>query len=103
MKAFCRSSRALALGIPLVMFASNAFAAGTGMPWEAPIDSVVMSIAGPVLKGALTLLIIGAGIAMANSSNAGVQKFASLIFGGSIAGAVILFLGMFNVGAGALI
>jgi hypothetical protein len=37
------------------------------------------------------------------SSNAGVQKFAGLIFGGSIAGAVLVFLGIFNIGAGALI
>jgi type IV secretory pathway VirB2 component (pilin) len=103
MKAFYRSSRAMALAIPMMILASNAYAADTGMPWEAPIDLVVGSISGPVLKGAVTLLIIGAGIAMANSSNAGVQKFASLIFGGSIAGAVLLFLGIFNIGAGALI
>jgi type IV secretion system protein TrbC len=103
MKAFYRSSRVAALASSLVMLASNAHAAGTAMPWEAPLDLVVSSISGPVLKGVLTLLIIGAGITMANSSNAGVQKFAALIFGGSIAGAVLMFLGMFNVGTGALI
>jgi type IV secretion system protein TrbC len=100
MKAFYRAA---ALSIPMIAVASVAHAAGTGMPWEAPVESVSSSIAGPVLKWALTLLIIGAGIAMANSSNAGVQKFAQLIFGGSIAGAAVFFLGMFNVGAGALI
>lgn len=100
MKSFYR---ALALSIPMIAVASMAHAAGTGMPWEAPIESVTSSISGPVLKGALTLLIIGAGIAMANSSNAGVQKFAALIFGGSIAGAFLFFLGFFNVGSGALI
>lgn len=103
MKAFYRSSRVAALAVPLMILASNAQAAATGMPWENPIEMVVGSISGPVLKGALTLLIIGAGIAMANSSNAGVQKFATLIFGGSIAGAVLIFLGIFNIGAGALI
>jgi len=103
MKAFYRSARVLALSVSMIAVASMAHAAGTGMPWEAPVTSVSSSIAGPVLKGVLTLLIIGAGIAMANSSNAGVQKFASLIFGGSIAGAVAFFLGFFNVGAGALI
>lgn len=100
MKSFYR---ALALSIPMIAVASMAHAAGTGMPWEAPVDSVTSSIAGPVLKGALTLLIISAGITMGMSSNAGVQKFAGLIFGGSIAGAVAFFLGFFNVGAGALI
>lgn len=103
MKALYRSSRVAALAVSLMVLASKAHAAATGMPWEAPIDLVVGSISGPVLKGALTLLIIGAGIAMAQSSNAGVQKFAGLIFGGSIAGAVLLFLGVFNIGAGAMI
>lgn len=100
MKAFYR---AVALSIPMIAVATVSHAAGTGMPWEAPVDSVSSSIAGPVLKAAITLLIIGAGIAMANSSNAGVQKFAQLIFGASIAGAVAFFLGFFNVGSGALI
>jgi type IV secretion system protein TrbC len=100
MKAFYRAA---ALSIPMIAVASMAHAAGTGMPWEAPVESVVSSITGPVLKGAMALLIVSAGIAMAMSSNAGVQKFATLIFGGSIAGAFLFFLGFFNVGAGALI
>ena len=103
MKRVFKTWRPMTLALPAIFAANSAMAAATGMPWEAPIDLVVGSISGPVLKGALTLLIIGAGIAMANSSNAGVQKFATLIFGGSIAGAVLLFLGVFNVGAGALI
>jgi type IV secretion system protein TrbC len=103
MKSFCRSSRAAVLAVPLMILATKAHASATGMPWENPLDMVVGSISGPVLKGALTLLIISAGIAMAMSSNAGVQKFAGLIFGGSIAGAVLVFLGIFNIGAGALI
>ena len=100
MKAFYRAA---VLSIPMIAVASMAHAAGSGLPWEAPIDSVTASITGPVLKGALTCLIVGSGIAMANSSSAGVQKFAQLIFGASIAGAFAFFLGFFNVGAGALI
>lgn len=103
MKAFYRSSRVSALAATLVILASEAHAAGSGMPWEAPVGMVETSITGPVLKAAVSLLVVGAGIATAMSSSAGVQKFTGLIFGGSIAGAFLMFLGVFNIGAGALI
>lgn len=103
MKSAFRNYRALALAIPLMMIPQIAFAAFTGMPWETPVESVTNSIAGPVLKAAMTLFIIGAGIAFARSADAGVQKFTGLIFGGSIAGAVLFMLGFFKIGAGALI
>ena len=103
MKAFYRSSRVATVAASLMILASEAQAASTGMPWENPLSLIEGSITGPVLKVAVSLLVVSAGLAMAMSSSAGIQKFAGLIFGASIAGAFVLFLGMFNIGAGALI
>ena len=103
MKAFRRSLRASALATSLMFLAHEAHAAATTMPWETPINTVGNSITGPVLKVVVSLLVVGSGIAMANSSSAGVQSFARLLFGASTAGAVALFLGFFNIGSGALI
>jgi type IV secretory pathway VirB2 component (pilin) len=103
MKAFKNSAKALAWAVPLVLAAASAQAAGTGIPWEAPITSVTSSITGIVLTSVLSLLVVGAGVAMAMSSSQGVQRFSQLIMGGSTAAGFLFFLGWFGAGAGAMI
>lgn len=103
MKSFLTSIRPFAGAVPLILLANSALAGGTGMPWEAPAEQVTNSISGPVLQLVMTLLVIGAGVAFARSADAGIQKFAGIIFGGSIAGAFLFFTGLFGIGAGALI
>jgi type IV secretion system protein VirB2 len=103
MKSFKNSVKALAWAVPLVLAATAAEAAGTGIPWEAPITSVTSSITGIVLTSVLSLLVVGAGVAMAMSSSQGVQRFSQLIMGGSTAAGFLFFLGWFGAGAGAMI
>lgn len=103
MKKAFRSVKAAALSLPFILMAEAAMAAGGNMPWEAPVGDVEASITGPVLSSILALAIVGSGIAMTQSSSSGVQSFARLIFGGSIAAAGAFFLGLFGVGSGALL
>ena len=46
------------------MTASQAYASGSGMPWEGPLEQVVDSITGPVARAAAVIAIIIAGIAI---------------------------------------
>jgi type IV secretion system protein VirB2 len=103
MKTLKKSVKAVTWAVPLALIATAAEAAGTGIPWEAPITSVTSSITGIVLTSVLSLLVVGAGVAMAMSSSQGVQRFSQLIMGGSTAAGFLFFLGWFGAGAGAMI
>lgn len=104
MKNAFRSAKAAILSLPYILAAQAAMAGvGGGLPWETPVDTVEASITGPVLGSAIALCIVGSGIAMTQSSSAGVQSFARLIFGASIAGGGAMLMGLFNIGAGALL
>lgn len=103
MKTLFKSVKSTILSLPYILAAQAAMAGGSGMPWETPVDGVEASITGPVLGSVIALAIVGSGIAMTQSSSSGVQSFARLIFGGSIAGAGAFFMGLFGIGAGALL
>jgi type IV secretion system protein VirB2 len=92
-----------ALGASLV--ASKAWAAGSGMPWEQPLQQVLESIQGPVAKIVAVLIIISTGLALAFGETAGgFRKLIQIIFGLSIAfAASSFFLSFFSFGGGALI
>lgn len=51
-----------------------ALAAGTGMPWESPIDDVLQSLTGPVVKAMGIIAIVGFGIAFAYSEGGSASK-----------------------------
>jgi type IV secretion system protein VirB2 len=55
------------LTLALVLLASQAHAAGTGMPWEAPLQQIIDSITGPVAQaiGILAIVTTGLGFAFA--------------------------------------
>ena len=80
-----------------------AYAAGSGMPWEDPLDQILSSITGPVAKVLGTFAIIGSGIGMAFSEGgSSVRKFVYMIFGLSIAfTAASFFLPLFGFAGGA--
>lgn len=80
-----------------------AHAAGTGMPWEGPLDQILNSLTGPVAKVIGTLAILGSGIGMALSEGgSSVRKFVFVIFGLSIAfTAASFFLPLFGFAGGA--
>ncbi len=92
------------LGLGLTI-ASGAQAAGTGMPWEQPLQQVLDSVQGPVAKIIAVIIIIVTGLTLAFGETAGgFRKLIQIIFGLSIAfAASSFFLSFFSFGGGALI
>ena len=69
-----------------------AHAAGTGMPWEGPIQQFLDSITGPVVQTGAILAIIGLGLALAFGAGGGVLRQAmGIMFGLSLAFAATSF------------
>ena len=93
---------AAALGLAL---AATAQAAGTGMPWEEPLQQVLESVQGPVAKIVAVIIIIVTGLTLAFGETAGgFRKLIQIIFGLSIAfAASSFFLSFFSFGGGALV
>ena len=101
-------SRFYAAAVGLVaslLVATSAQAAGTGMPWEAPLQSVLDSVQGPVAKIMAVIVIIATGLALAfGESSGGFRRLIQIVFGLSIAfAASSFFLSFFSFGGGALI
>ena len=92
----------LALG---VMLAGSAQAAGSGMPWEQPLQQVLESVQGPVAKIVAVIIIITTGLTLAFGETAGgFRRLIQIVFGLSIAFvASSFFLSFFSFGGGALI
>ena len=93
-----------ALGFALT-FATNAQAAGSGMPWEQPLQRVLESVQGPVAKIVAVIVIITTGLTLAfGESSGGFRRLIQIVFGLSIAfAASSFFLSFFSFGGGALI
>ena len=95
---------AAAIAVSLVL-ASRASAAGTGMPWEQPLQQVLDSIQGPVAKIMAVAVIVLTGLTLAFGETAGgFRRLIQIVFGLSIAfAASSFFLSFFSFGGGALI
>ena len=93
-----------AIGLALVA-AGAAQAAGSGMPWEQPLQQVLESVQGPVAKIVAVIIIIVTGLTLAFGETAGgFRKLIQIVFGLSIAfAASSCFLAGFSFGGGALI
>lgn len=81
-----------------------AFAAGSGMPWEEPLQQILESVQGPVAKIVAVIIIIITGLALAfGETSGGFRKLIQIVFGLSIAfAASSFFLSFFSFGGGAL-
>jgi type IV secretion system protein VirB2 len=106
--AFCPWARRpglLAAGALTILLAAQAQAAGSGMPWEEPLQKVLESVQGPVAKIIAVIIIITTGLTLAFGETAGgFRKLIQIIFGLSIAfAASSFFLSFFSFGGGALI
>ena len=88
-----------------VLLTQPAFAAGSSMPWEDPLQTVLESIEGPVVKVIAVIIIIFTGITLAfGDTSGGARRFMQIIFGLSIAfAASSFFLSFFSFGGGALV
>jgi type IV secretion system protein VirB2 len=88
-----------------MMLAPAARASGSSMPWEAPLQSILQSIEGPVAKIIAVIIIIATGLTLAfGDTGGGFRKLIQIVFGLSIAfAASSFFLSFFSFGGGALI
>ena len=89
----------------VVLTISAAHAAGSGMPWEAPLQRVLESVQGPVAKIVAVIIITVTGISLAfGDTSGGFRRMVQVVFGLSIAfAASSFFLSFFSFGGGALI
>ncbi len=87
------------------LLTAPAYAAGSQMPWEAPLQKVLDSVEGPVAKIIAVIIIITTGLTLAfGDSSGGFRKLIQIIFGLSIAfAASSFFLSFFSFGGGALV
>jgi type IV secretion system protein VirB2 len=100
--------RLAAAGVSLGLvfgIAGAAHAAGSGMPWEEPLQQVLESVQGPVAKIIAVIIIIVTGLTLAFGETAGgFRRLIQIVFGLSIAfAASSFFLSFFSFGGGALI
>lgn len=82
-----------------------AFAAGSNMPWEAPLQSILDSVQGPVAKIIAVIVIIVTGLSLAfGDTSGGFRRLIQIVFGLSIAfAASSFFLTFFSFAGGALV
>jgi len=94
----------MSLGVASLL-AAPAYAAGSGMPWEGPLDQILQSIEGPVARIVAVIIITLTGLMLAfGETSGGMRKLIQIVFGLSIAfAATSFFLTFFSFGGGALI
>jgi len=87
-----------------LMLATPARAAGSSMPWEAPLEAILQSIEGPVAKIIAVIIIIVTGLTLAfGDTSGGFRRLIQIVFGISIAfAASSFFLSFFSFGGGAV-
>ena len=99
-----RLARLLTLAGALA-YSLPAYAAGSSMPWEAPLQKILDSIEGPVAKVISVAIIVMAGLSLAfGETSGGFRRLIQIVFGLSIAfAATSFFLSFFSFGGGALV
>jgi type IV secretory pathway VirB2 component (pilin) len=88
-----------------VLVNAPAYAAGSNMPWEQPLQQILDSIQGPVAKVVSVIVIIVTGLTLAfGETSGGFRRLIQIVFGLSIAfAASSFFLTFFQFGGGALV
>ena len=87
------------------LLSGAAYAAGSGMPWEQPLQQVLESVQGPVAKIVAVIIIITTGLTLAfGETSGGFRRLIQIVFGLSIAfAASSFFLAFFSFGGGVMI
>lgn len=93
------------LGALLLGSAVPTHAAGSNMPWEAPLQSILDSIQGPVARIVAVIVIITTGLTLAfGDTSGGFRRLIQIVFGLSIAfAATSFFLTFFAFAGGAVV
>ncbi|MFV3131523.1 TrbC/VirB2 family protein [Niveispirillum sp. KHB5.9] len=97
--------RSLAFAGMAILLAAPAYAAGSGMPWEDPLQRILDSVQGPVAKIVAVIIIITTGLTLAfGETSGGFRRMIQIVFGLSVAfAASSFFLSFFSFGGGALL
>ena len=108
MKCFAVQRAVMAAGFlsaSVLAYSSAAFAAGSSMPWEQPLQQVLQSVEGPVAKIVAVIIIIVTGLTLAfGDSSGGFRRLIQIVFGISIAfAASSFFLSFFSFGGGVVV
>jgi len=98
------SALALSASSPFLTMGS-AYAAGSNMPWEQPLNQILQSVEGPVAKILAVIVIVVTGLTLAfGDTSGGFRRLIQIVFGLSIAfAASSFFISFFSFGGGALI
>ncbi|WP_158917627.1 TrbC/VirB2 family protein [Caulobacter sp. S45] len=88
-----------------LLLTAPAYAAGSNMPWETPLNQVMESVQGPVAKIISVIIITVTGLTLAfGDTSGGFRRLIQIVFGLSIAfAASSFFLTFFSFGGGALV
>ncbi len=89
----------------LALLTAQVQAAGSSMPWEAPLESILESVQGPVARIVAVIIIIITGLTLAfGDTSGGFRRLIQIVFGLSIAfAASSFFLSFFSFSGGALV
>ena len=89
----------------VALMTAPAYAAGSNMPWEQPLQQILDSVQGPVAKVISVIVIIITGLTLAfGETSGGFRKLIQIVFGLSIAfAASSFFLTFFSFSGGALV
>jgi type IV secretory pathway VirB2 component (pilin) len=95
----------MAITCTIALSSIPAWAAGSNMPWEQPLNQVLQSVEGPVAKILAVIIIIVTGLSLAfGDTSGGFRRLIQIVFGLSIAfAASSFFLSFFSFGGGVLV
>jgi len=93
-----------AITVMILALAPAAYASGSSMPWETPLEQILESVQGPVAKIISVIIITVTGLTLAfGETSGGFRKLIQIVFGLSIAfAASSFFLSFFSFGGGVL-
>jgi len=95
----------LPTAVIVALASAPAYAAGSNMPWEQPLQQILDSVQGPVSKIVAVIIIITTGLSLAfGDTSGGFRRLIQIVFGLSIAfAASSFFLSFFSFGGGAVV
>lgn len=102
---FLREAASLGASGAVLLRTAPAWAAGSNMPWEQPLNQILQSVEGPVAKIIAVIIIVVTGLTLAfGDSSGGFRRLIQIVFGLSIAfAASSFFLSFFSFGGGVVI
>ncbi|SDN38696.1 TrbC/VirB2 family protein [Afipia sp. GAS231] len=102
---FHRDAASLSASGTFLLMTAPAWAAGSNMPWEQPLNQILQSVEGPVAKIIAVIIIVVTGLTLAfGDSSGGFRRLIQIVFGLSIAfAASSFFLSFFSFGGGVVI